>query len=391
MLLLVSFLANVSQYGTVISVRFPSLKYNSRRRFCYVQFFTAEEARAATALNGKAIDGQNHLMAVISDPDAKRSRSGATSEGRELHVGNVDFNSTEKEIRDFFSQRGAVENVRLLKNAAGKLTGTCFVVYRKPEEAAAALDLNNKPLGSRLLRVTLATDKSSAAKHTTAKLIRNTTGSVEPEDGQSPTAESGGRRGSVMSSGDAGQLNDETATTKHQRTVALLNLPDTVNDARIQSFLSSYGPLRKIVVMRDRGGALIEFVNLQDAGKVGLGIDCSSLGPDVRVGTKAELFAKDGNKNTQASLSAVKPATAMRPAQATVSRPKQTGGRRGGLGFKRGGLGASASRQPAGGDAEMEDRGQGEKKANSDFRALFEKSRADSATNAKPREEGEGA
>ncbi|KAI7515262.1 hypothetical protein KC316_g21548, partial [Hortaea werneckii] len=34
-------------YGEVISVRFPSLKFNNRRRFCYVQFLTEDMARQA--------------------------------------------------------------------------------------------------------------------------------------------------------------------------------------------------------------------------------------------------------------------------------------------------------------------------------------------------------
>lgn len=372
-------LANISQYGTVTSVRFPSLKYNARRRFCYVQFFTTEEARAATALNNKAIDAEHRLVALISDPTAKKSRSGATAEGREVHVANVDFGATQQEIKDLFSQHGTVENVRMLKSAAGKFTGSCFVIFSKSEEANAALALNNKPLRTRLIRVTLATDKSSAAKQGVTKIIHNSTGSVEPED----NPDTNGRHGSVASTGSAAgadELNEETAKTKRERTIALLNLPDTVNDARIQSYLSSYGPLRKIIMKRDRNGAMIEFVNLQDAGKVSMGLDCSALGPDVRVGGVAELMASkqvDTGKHMNNTGALPKPAApvAMRPAQASVSRPKQAGSRRGGLGFKRGGLGSSASRPADGGDERMDEGGSGAKKGNADFRALFEKSR----------------
>ena len=167
-----------------------------------------------------------------------------------------------------------------------------------------------------------------------------------------------------------------------------------MNDARIQSHLSQYGPLRKIVLKRDREGALVEFVNLQDAGKVGMGIDCSALGPGVRVGTAKDLLIGDRNPKAKiaSSGSAATPApkiggafgaplAAMRPAQASVSRPKQLGGRRGGLGFKRGGLGAAgASRPAADGDSKMEDADSGAKKGNSDFRALFEKSREEASS-----------
>ena len=116
-------------FGTIVSVRFPSLKYNQRRRFCYVQFLTTEEARAATVMNDKAIDGQHNLIALISDPDAKKNRAGATAEGRELWVGNVEHGATEQEIKEFFEQKGHVESVRMLRNAGGKFTGTAFVIY----------------------------------------------------------------------------------------------------------------------------------------------------------------------------------------------------------------------------------------------------------------------
>ena len=200
----------------MISVRFPSLKYNARRRFCYITLFSAEQARAATALNGKAINGQNQLQVLIADPDAKKARSGAVSEGRELHVANVEFHASEREISELFSQYGTVETIRTIKNGQGKFFGTCFVVFSKPEEAAAGVALNNTPFKDRLLRVSLASDKSSLAKQATTKLINNPTDSANPDESQS-AADANGRRGSVASTGSAGgaasELNSDQART----------------------------------------------------------------------------------------------------------------------------------------------------------------------------------
>ncbi|KAI4730813.1 hypothetical protein E4T49_01317 [Aureobasidium sp. EXF-10728] len=364
-------------FGTVVSVRLPSLKYNQRRRFCYVQFLTPEEARAATVLDDKAIDGQHRLVAKISDPDAKKERSGAVTEGRELHVANVDFNATESDIRDLFKQHGIVESVRMLKNLQGRFFGTAFVVFSKSEEAEAAMVLNNKPLKTRLLRVTLATDKSSAKKDIATTVIQKpTSGSPAPDGSQNGSTEAGnGRRGSTA---PPQELSDETARTARERKLALLNLPDTVNDARIQAFFENFGPLRKITVRRDKAGAMVEFVNLQDAGKVGLGVDCTHLGPEVRIGTVDDLLYK--SKAKPASAQNPKPATSFKPAQAGISRPAQrTGqGRRGGLGFKRGGalsVGSGAAKSPEGEDKTMSGTGETETKAksNNDFRALFNK------------------
>jgi RNA recognition motif-containing protein len=366
-------------FGTVVSVRLPSLKYNQRRRFCYVQFLTSEEANAATALNDKALDGQHRLVAKISDPHAKKGRSGAVTEGRELHVANIDFNATEAEIRDLFQQHGTVEGIRMIKNHQGRFFGTAFVVFSKSEEAEAALVLNNKPLKDRLVRITLATDRSSAKKDIATTIVQQTTsGSPATEGSQNGSAEAtNGRRGST---GKPQELNEETARTVRERTLALLDLPDTVNDARIQAFLENFGPLRKITVRRDKAGAMVEFVNLQDAGKVGMGVDCSPLGPEVRIGTVEDLLYK--SKAKPASEQASKPVTSFKPAQAGISRPAQRSGqgRRGGLGFKRGGgfaasSSSGAAKSPEGEDKTMTGTVETETKAksNNDFRALFNK------------------
>ncbi|KAI5258677.1 hypothetical protein E4T42_00615 [Aureobasidium subglaciale] len=376
-------------FGTIVSVRLPSLKYNQRRRFCYVQFLTQEEARAATAMNNKALDGQHRLVALISDPGAKKERSGAVTEGRELHVANIDRNATETEIRELFQQHGTVEGIRMIKNVGQKFIGTAFVIFSKAEEADAAMVLNNKPLLTRLLRVSHATDKSSVKKDTATTVVQQTTsGSPAPEGGQNGSTEATNGRGELAA--PTGELNEETAKTKRERTVALLNLPDTVNDARIQSFLQTFGPLRKITVRRDKAGAMIEFVNLQDAAKVSMGVDCSPLGPEVRIGTVEQLLYKSKAKDPVEP----KPATSFKPAQAGISRPVQRGGqgRRGGLGFKRGGLSAGsgvAKSSEGGQDKTMSgtDETEAKVKSNDDFRALFNKGKEANTTAEEKKEE----
>jgi RNA recognition motif-containing protein len=374
-------------FGTIVSVRLPSLKYNSRRRFCYVQFLTAEEARAATSMNDKALDGQHRLVALISDPGAKKGRSGAVTEGRELHVANIDNAATESDLRNLFKQHGTVENVRMMKKVGGKFIGTAFIVFSKAEEAEAAVTLNNKPLLSRLLRVSIATDKSATNKESTAKVIEKSTGDVAARETKHASTTEVAKDVSIAPDN---QLGEETAKTIRERTVALLNLPDTVNDARVQSFLESHGaPLRKLTMRRDKGGAIVEFVNIKDAGKIGMGIDCSSLGPETRIGGVDELLHKRGVK--PAFAPAPKPITSLRPAQAGLSRPAQRGGggggggqaRRGGLGFRRGGAVAAAAAATSTADGGAQDQAMGESgetsakaKSNDDFRALFTKSKS---------------
>lgn len=121
--------ANVLQYGDIVDIRFPSLKYNTHRRFCYLQFKSSNQAQAATQLDGQPLGGKLKLVAKISDPGHKQDRTGALYDGREVYVSNVDWSATEEEISQIFSKYGTVERVRLPTNVAGKSKGIAFVVF----------------------------------------------------------------------------------------------------------------------------------------------------------------------------------------------------------------------------------------------------------------------
>ncbi|KAF4550517.1 RNA recognition motif-containing protein 14 [Elsinoe fawcettii] len=342
-----------SYYGTIASIRFPSLKFNQRRRFCYVQYTTAQEAQAATQLHNKAIDGSSRLVALISDPDAKKQRQGAISEGREVHIANIDHDATEKDIRELFSEAGEIESLRMMRSATGKFTGSAFIIYTSADGAQDALKLNNKPHMSRIIRVTLATDKTSRdaanKKHGTTKIF----------DAAGGKSASPGPEGASAGSPSAETESADTARTKRERSIALLNLPDTVNDVRVHDFFVTFGPIRKLTIRRDKAGAIIEFVNVADAGKVGMNIDASALGPECKVGDVPTLLYgnKKGGEKKDGGATLIRPATVSRPVQQSRGR----GGRRGGLGFKRGG-------------AAMESKGRSDApqgKTNEDFKQMF--------------------
>lgn len=60
-------------FGEIIGFRFPSLKFDTHRRFCYVQFANAAQAVAATQLDGTDVEGLK-LNVKISNPQAKKKR-----------------------------------------------------------------------------------------------------------------------------------------------------------------------------------------------------------------------------------------------------------------------------------------------------------------------------
>lgn len=118
-----------SQFGEIIDVRFPSLKYNTHRRFCYIQFKLNSQAQAATELDGHLVEENLNLVAKISNPAVKQDRSGAMEEGREVYCKNVHWSASEDDVKNLFEKYGAVECVRIPKTLTGKSKGHCFIVY----------------------------------------------------------------------------------------------------------------------------------------------------------------------------------------------------------------------------------------------------------------------
>ncbi len=79
------------------------------------------------------------------------------SESR-LYVGNLAFQTTDADLRDFFAAAGGVGTVNLMRDRfTGKSRGFGFVDMTSPAEAEKAVELfNDKELQGRALTVTLA-------------------------------------------------------------------------------------------------------------------------------------------------------------------------------------------------------------------------------------------
>jgi len=81
--------------------------------------------------------GKLYLNAKISDPSAKKNRQGAMHEGREIHVGNLDYETSEEEVKTLFQEHGRIESVRIPRNMVGKSKGTAFVSFASQVSAVA--------------------------------------------------------------------------------------------------------------------------------------------------------------------------------------------------------------------------------------------------------------
>ena len=118
------------QYGEIVDIRFPSLKYNTHRRFCYVQFKLPSQATSATELDGEDLGDNLKLLAKLSDPGQKKPREGAMYDGRELYLVNLDQNTTKADIKTAFKRYGYIESVKVLTKVDGTSKGIAYVVFR---------------------------------------------------------------------------------------------------------------------------------------------------------------------------------------------------------------------------------------------------------------------
>ena len=81
--------------------------------------------------------------------------------GRRLYVGNLPYQTTDEDLNTLFSQAGAVETVRVMRDmATGRARGFAFVEMSTDEEAQkAASELNQFQMGGRALTVNEARPK----------------------------------------------------------------------------------------------------------------------------------------------------------------------------------------------------------------------------------------
>jgi hypothetical protein len=230
-------------------------------------------------------------------------------------------------------------------------------------------DFRNRPLH---VQVSIPGGAKRQATNIISHVSRSKSPSVEANGGSTPTPSAHGA--------------DRAANDRHMRSLGLMNIPDTVNDARIRSLVDPYGPLVKIVLRPDHQGAIVEFVDAGDAGKASLGLEGREItdGRRIRVGTVPEMLKQapewKGDQTQVGKKKEAERAAMMAQPAGPVKRPQQPGGRggrRGGLGMKRnGGFAAHSASTPAeSNNTTAAGDGVEEKKApknNADFRAMLQ-------------------
>lgn len=354
--------------GDIFTIRWPSLKYNTHRRFCYVSFRDADAAYKATQKDGKVLEGKFKLQCKYSDPAHKKHREGAVAEGREVKVKNVDPKAAENDLKSVFARYGKVSTVRIIKNMGGKNLGTAYVVFETKEGAEGALELNDTKFKAQILQVELSKD-TNYKPFSTIKGDRGSTASPSPSpaDGYVPVPDEASGKG-----------HGPSAQEIQERSLSLMNIPDTVNDARIRAVVEKHGDIVKLVLRPDREGATVEFTDPTAVGRAALALDGYEITPGhrIRTGSTNDLKDKGGNKRGGAeggngSSGGKKPG--FMPPPQNIRRPAPgRGGPKRGLGFVAGSTNKNAinanESTKDGGGVEV---AAAKPKSNADFKALF--------------------
>lgn len=367
--------------GEIFGIRFPSLKYNTHRRFCYISFQDTDGAAKATQLEGKVLERKFKLVSKYSEPTRKKQREGASSEGRELRIKNFDQKSTEAELQTMFAKYGKVQAIRIIQNAGGQNVGTAYVVFETKEQAEAAVDLDKTKLRSNIIQVELTKEINykpfASTKGGSASAASSPAHSADADVAMSDD-------GTNTAGGEQGPSRSEIQA----RTMSIMNLPDTVNDARVRELVEKYGDLVKLVLRPDHQGAIVEYKEVGAVGRAMLGIEGFEIAPGrkLRTGTVGQLLKEKSETRIDKIDGAPKPAPSvgkgslMLPPQTIRRSALGSGGRAGRSGGPKRGLGFVATKkkteeeQQNGTEKAAETNGTEsvvKPKSNSEFKAMF--------------------
>ncbi|KAL1195109.1 Polyadenylate-binding protein 6 [Cardamine amara subsp. amara] len=161
-------LTELVKQGKILSVKIiKHLKdgKNLSRGYGFVEFDSVETATSVYRdLQGTVLDGHALILRFCenkqSDTVGKGSDKDKTS--TKLHVKNIAFEATKKDLRQLFSPFGQIKSLRLPKRNIGQYAGFAFVEFMTKQEASNAIkSLSSTHLYGRHLVIEWANDDNS--------------------------------------------------------------------------------------------------------------------------------------------------------------------------------------------------------------------------------------
>ncbi|KAI8978842.1 RNA-binding protein Prp24 [Trametes punicea] len=288
------------KYGEIFDVRWPSKKFKSTRRFCYVQYTSPASAEAALELNGADMGEGRKLAVYISNPERRKERTDSDANEREVYVAGLSKLVTKEDLENLFKTYGTVKDVRMIVDDKGRFKGFAFVEFEDEQEARAALAANNHELKRRRMAVTLADSR------------------VRPKN-KAP-----GYREEVRN-----------------RSVRIRNLPPGTQEGLLQQALEKHAKVKRVEVFADLAEADVELENPAEAGKLLLKPDSITFN-----GNTLQIIAESPTgPPTSRPIAPPSATTGLFVPRNAVSRP------RAGLGSRQRGLGTNQSAASSSSDA----------------------------------------
>ncbi|KAH7885374.1 hypothetical protein F5I97DRAFT_1378091 [Phlebopus sp. FC_14] len=220
------------QYGLIFDVRWPSKKFKTTRRFCYVQFTSPVSAERALELHGCELEPERALDVYISNPERKKERTDADANQREVYVAGLSKFATKDDLRGVFATYGPLKDIRLAEDKSRQSRGFAFVEFENEVDAQRALAANNYELKKRRMAVTLADTR------------------VRPKN-RGSTETGLGRRAEARS-----------------RSVRIRNLPPDTQEGLLHQIVAKYAVVKRTEFFATQCEAVVELESAAEAGKL---------------------------------------------------------------------------------------------------------------------------
>ena len=79
-----------------------------------------------------------------------------------VYVGNLSYETTEDDLKELFSQHGAMSEVKLIiDRSTDRSKGFAFITFEDEQSAQSALALNDTEFQSRSIKVNIARERES--------------------------------------------------------------------------------------------------------------------------------------------------------------------------------------------------------------------------------------
>lgn len=213
------------KYGEIFDVRWPSKKFKSSRRFCYVQYTSPDGAKSALVLHGMELEPGLRLSVLVSNPERRKERTDADANDREIYVAGLSKFATKEDLRKLFSTYGPVKEIRLSLDERGQTKGFAFVEFEDANVASSALAANNHDLKSRRIAVTLSDSRFRSKQKEKKFDVKN-------------------------------------------KSVRIKKLPAGTQEGLLQQTLEKIVPVKRVEFFTELNEAVVELQNAADAGKL---------------------------------------------------------------------------------------------------------------------------